>query len=79
MEAAYNVKAEGGGNDLLERIMNSGKFNLSQEEMDEILDISKFVGRSPELTEEFIKEEVFPMLDAVEDEWQTLDAGEVKV
>ena len=78
MEAAYNVKAEGGENDLLDRIMNSGKFNLSKEELDEILDISKFIGRSPELVDEFINDEVLPELAKISD-WDNLDQGEVNV
>ncbi len=78
MEAAYNVKAEGGENDLLERILNSGKFNLTETELDEILDLKKFVGRSPELVEEFINNEVLPELAKISD-WDNLDQGEVKV
>lgn len=78
MEASYNVKAEGGENDLLERIMNSGKFNLTTEELSTILDIRKFVGRAPEQVEEFVNGEIFPAIVDVDD-WNALDEGEVKV
>ncbi len=78
MQAARVVKEEGGDNDLLKRILDSGKFGLTQADLDRILDLRKFVGRAPEQVEEFISLEVQPMLDSFGD-WKTLDAGELKV
>ncbi|MBF0431445.1 MAG: adenylosuccinate lyase [Fibrobacteria bacterium] len=78
MEAGKIVKIEGGENDLLERIAADSRFELSKEEMENILDPVKFTGRAAQLTEEFISEEVQPMLDA-DNNWKALDAGEVKV
>lgn len=78
MQAARVVKEEGGDNDLLKRILDSGKFGLTQADLDRILDLRKFVGRAPEQVDEFISLEVQPMLDSFGD-WKTLDAGELKV
>ncbi len=78
MEAANNVKVEGGDNDLLERILNSDKFNLVQADLDVILDTRKFVGRAPEQVDEFVDLEVMPML-AQFDDWKNVQEGEINV
>jgi adenylosuccinate lyase len=78
MEAASNVKVEGGDNDLLERILNSDKFNLVQADLDVILDTRKFVGRAPEQVDEFVDLEVMPML-AQFDDWKNVQEGEINV
>ncbi len=62
MEAGREVKEKGNKNDLLERIMKSDKFNLSDEEMSEILNPSNYIGRSSEQVEEFINEYIRPIL-----------------
>ncbi|MTI70260.1 MAG: adenylosuccinate lyase [Firmicutes bacterium] len=63
MEAAKEVKEKGNKNDLLERILKSDKFNLSEKELNEILDPMNFIGRSPEQVEEFINEFINPILN----------------
>lgn len=77
MEAAKVVKQEGKDNDLLERILNTPSFGLTQADLDRILDLRKFVGRAPEQVVEFVQLEVQPMLDAIPG-WEGLEAGEVK-
>lgn len=77
MEAAKVVKQEGKDNDLLQRILDTPSFGLTQTDLDRILDLKKFVGRAPEQVVEFVTEEVKPMLNAIEG-WQNLSAGEVK-
>ncbi len=62
MEAGREVKEFGRPNDLLERILNDKSFNLTKEDMDEILDINKFIGRAPEQTVEFIEAYINPAL-----------------
>lgn len=62
MQAAREVKENGNRNDLLERIINSSKFNLTKEEINELLDPIKFVGRAPQQVEEFIDEYIKPIL-----------------
>ena len=60
--AAHVVKAEGGENDLLDRLANDPEIGMTHEEIDQILDMRQFVGRSPEQTIEFIAEDVDPIL-----------------
>lgn len=64
MEAAQRVKGEGLNNDLIERIINDGSFNLSEEEILAIIDPIKFVGRAPSQVIEFIDEYVDPIIEA---------------
>lgn len=78
MEAGKVVKQEGKDNDLLERILNNPKFDITEEDLKRILDLNKFVGRAPGQVVRFIAEEVRPMLQKFND-WKNLDAGELKV
>ena len=77
-QAAYTVKEEGKDNDLLERILASGKFGLKHEDFERILDLKKFIGRAPEQTEEFVNLEARPAIEAFND-WKNTDSVEVKV
>ena len=63
MEAGRVVKAEGGENDLLERIASDKAFGLKADELETILNPSDFVGRAPQQTEEFIRDFVNPVLE----------------
>lgn len=67
MQAGREVKEKGNRNDLLERIMKSDKFNLSNEEISEILNPSNYIGRSSEQVEEFISEYIRPILEENKD------------
>lgn len=78
MEAGKVVKQEGKDNDLLERILNNPKFDITEDDLKRILDLKKFVGRAPGQVTRFITEEVRPMLQKYND-WETQDAGELKV
>ncbi|MGL4774188.1 MAG: adenylosuccinate lyase [Clostridium sp.] len=64
MAAAQRVKGEGLDNDLIERIINDSSFKLSKEEILNIIDPSKFVGRAPSQVVEFIDEYVAPIVEA---------------
>lgn len=81
MEAGKVVKQEGKDNDLLERIIKNPTFNalgITEDKLKEILDLKKFIGRAPGQVVRFVDEEVKPMLNKYND-WQNLDAGELKV
>ncbi|GKX66329.1 adenylosuccinate lyase [Inconstantimicrobium mannanitabidum] len=67
MDAAARVKMEGLNNDLIERIKNDSFFNLSETEIDEIIDPTKFVGRAPSQVVEFVDEYVKPILEENKD------------
>lgn len=67
MQAAQRVKGEGLDNDLINRIINDSSFNLSEEEIKDIIDPNKFVGRAPSQVVEFIDEYVKPIIDLNKD------------
>ncbi len=54
MDAALNVKENGGSNDFLERITSDKYFSKYIKEYTEILDPSKYIGCSPSQTEEYV-------------------------
>lgn len=62
MEAGKNVKVEGGENNLIELIKQDEIFKPVWEHLDDILDAKKFIGRAPSQTEEFIANEIDPIL-----------------
>ena len=61
--AAARVKEEGGDNDLLDRLAADPVIGMTREEINAVLDLRKFVGRAPEQVEEFIRDEVDPVLE----------------
>ena len=61
--AGKNVKEEGGKNDLIERILADPAFDLSREEIDEIMKPEKYIGRSDVQVDEFISDYVNPVLE----------------
>jgi len=64
MEASKQVKEEGKENDLIERILNDETLKLDKSKLKEVLDPKNFIGFAPIQTEEFIANEVQPILDA---------------
>jgi adenylosuccinate lyase len=64
MEAGAVVKGEGKPNDLMERIANNPKFAAVHSKLDAMIDPRLFTGRAPEQVNEFIAEEVEPVLQA---------------
>lgn len=64
MAAGAVVKSEGAPNDLLDRIKNDTKFEAIHSRLDQMLDPTLFVGRSPEQVDEFIAEEIDPVLQS---------------
>lgn len=71
MAASKVIKEEGGENDLLERIAADEAFGVTLEDLEKILQPEKYTGRAKEQTEDFLKEEVAPVLEkyaAIEDE-----------
>lgn len=63
MDAGKVVKGEGKPNDLLERIAKDPLFAAVHEKLDTLVDPKLFIGRSKEQTEEFLAEEVGPVLE----------------
>ena len=68
MEAGKQVKAEGKENDLLERIAADETFGVTLDQLKELLDPAKYVGRSPQQVTEFLAECVNPILERYKDD-----------
>ena len=67
MEAGKKVKVEGKPNDLVERILADSRFNIDKERLQQVLDPANFIGFAPIQTEEFLKNQVKPILDQNKD------------
>jgi adenylosuccinate lyase len=64
--AAQRVKAEGADNDLLDRLKTDDQFKGL--DLDNVLDASKYVGRSPEQVDAFLADVVAPIRERYADE-----------
>ena len=63
MEAGRNVKVEGKENNLLELIAADPAFNMSLEDLQKTMDPAKYVGRSKEQVDAFLKNVIRPGLE----------------
>lgn len=63
MEASKNIKEEGNKNDLLERIASDPVFNLTIEQLNNLLTPQNYIGMAKEQTEEFLSKNVRPILE----------------
>jgi len=63
MDAGAVVKGEGKSNDLLERIAKDPLFKAVWDTLDTLVDPMLFIGRSKEQTDEFLAEEIAPVLE----------------
>ena len=66
--AARRVKLEGGQNDLIDRIVADPLFPLTREEIESQMAPEKYVGRAPSQVEEFLSQEIAPILARYPDE-----------
>ena len=62
-QAGSVVKNEGKDNDLIQRIKADPYFEPILGELESLLDPATFVGRAPEQVDEFLEEEVIPVLE----------------
>lgn len=67
MDAGKVVKGEGESNDLLERIAKDPLFKAVHSKLESLVDPKLFIGRAKEQTEEFLEEEINPVLLKEED------------
>lgn len=63
MEAGRNVKEKGLDNNLLELIAADPSFGMTLETLKQTMDPSRYVGRAPRQTEEFLDEVICPLLE----------------
>ena len=64
MEAGANVKREGKENNLLELIAADPSFNLTLEELESVMEPSRYVGRAPLQVTKFLENVIAPILEA---------------
>jgi len=62
-EAGNQVKVHGLENDLIDRIIEDSTFNMSIEDLKDILTPDKYIGRCPEQVYEFVTEVVNPVIE----------------
>lgn len=67
MEASKKVKEEGKENDLIARIMNDTSLKMDKSKIREVIDPKNFIGFAPIQTQEFIENEVNPILQKYAD------------
>lgn len=67
MDAGAVVKGEGKPNDLMERIAKDPLFSAVHDKLETMIDPILFVGRAPEQVDEFILEEIDPILEENKD------------
>jgi adenylosuccinate lyase len=67
MDAGAVVKGEGKPNDLMERIKKDPNFSAVHDKLDAMIDPSLFTGRSSQQVDEFIAEDIDPVLEANKD------------
>jgi adenylosuccinate lyase len=66
MESAIVLKEGGSTTDLLEKIIADPSFDLSREELNELMKEEHFIGRAPKQVQEFVHDEVQPILKKYE-------------
>lgn len=78
-EAGAVVKQEGKDNDLIERIKRTKFFEPVMAELESLLDPTTFIGRCPEIVEEFVELDVKPALAKYEAAIGQIGDAELKV
>ena len=63
MDAGAVVKGEGKPNDLMERIAKDPIFKAVHDKLDTMIDPILFVGRAPQQVDEFLEDEIKPILE----------------
>jgi adenylosuccinate lyase len=73
------MKEEGADADLLERIAVDDAFGLTSEELADMVDPMRFVGRAPEQVARFLTRDVAPVLKEQNEHIVNLDTPEIHV
>lgn len=67
IKAANQVKEEGKENDLIDRIKDDNSFSLSEDELKKIVNPLNFIGRANSQVDDFLNEEIYPLLEENKD------------
>lgn len=79
MAASKRVKEEGAANDLIDRVKADDRFSAIHSELDKIMDPSNFIGRAPQQVDDFLQENVWPVLNKNKDLLDTYKATQLTV
>jgi len=79
MAAARRMKEEGADADLLDRIAGDEAFGLDADELDEMVDPKRFVGRAPAQVTRFLDRDVAPVLERQRAQILNLDEPDIHV
>ena len=79
MAAARRMKEEGADADLLERIAGDEAFGLDIDELTNMVDPMRFVGRAPAQVARFLDRDVAPVLERQRAQMLTLDDADIHV
>ena len=63
VDTARRMKETGRGNDLAERLLGDTRFGLTEAELEELMDVRKFVGMAQEQAERYVLDTVQPVLE----------------
>ena len=78
-KAAAEVKLRGGDNTLLTDLIADPRFGLTEEGLEQLLDIRKFVGCAPEQTEVFLQTYALPVLEKNKNIIENVPDEEIRV
>lgn len=78
-EAGAQVKKLGKDNDLVERVKADSYFAPILDQLDTILDASTFIGRCPQQVDEFLQDEVKPVLANYEESLKNLKPASLAI
>ena len=67
VEVTRQIKLNGAHNDLFDRILSDPVFGLTREDLEEICDVNKFTGLAEKQTEDFLENNVQPVLERYAD------------
>lgn len=74
MEAGRHVKEEGKDNNLIYLMAQDDAFNMTEEEMKEVLNPRKLCGYAPEQVKEFLESNIFPILKENEEALKNINS-----
>lgn len=66
MEVTKEIRLEGKPNTLIAKMASDSAFMMNEDELNSLLEPSKYIGRAKEQTEEFIRDFIAPLLDGTD-------------
>ena len=77
--AATRLKRGSSESDLIQCIAEDKAFDVGAEELEDLVDPNRFIGRAPEQVAQFLREQVTPMLERLGKNAEELQSTELHV